>query len=269
MLARFGGFEMSWIATALVMLAAAAQPPVPSINYTLPGQARPAPPAPPSIPADAEILAFQNAAIVTRPSPAVRHFLLAPAPRIPPRGVPFTVRCLIDRANGRVTHCQDPAVADPWRAAAIALGALYQFRLSPAQAQGRGALAVAISDRIVPSDVLPTARLFAFAQRPAGNVTFAQGLTGEQSQAYYPRGALEMELDARIRIDCQVQPDLSLFCLNPAAAAGSDPGRFLSQFQAAALQLSAALRAAPALTNGGPAAGTVFRTTIIFRVPEE
>jgi hypothetical protein len=94
-------------------------------------------------------------------------------------------------------------------------------------------------------------------------------MTGDQSQSYYPRGALQMELDARIRIDCQVQPDLSLFCLNPAAAAGTDPGPLLRDFQIATLQLSGWFRAAPTLSNGGTAPGTIFRTTIIFRVPEE
>jgi hypothetical protein len=77
-----------------------------------------------------------------------------------------------------------------------------------------------------------------------------------------------MELDARIRVDCQVQPDLSLFCLNPTAVPGSNPGRFLAEFQLAALQLSGWFRAAPTLSNGGTAPGTIFRTTIIFRVPE-
>jgi hypothetical protein len=117
--------------------------------------------------------------------------------------------------------------------------------------------------------VRPPARLFEFTTRPAANVTFAQGLSGEESQAYYPRGALEMELSARIRVDCQVQTDLTIFCINPAAAAGTDPGRFLAAFQLAAVQLSASLRSAPTLASGAPAAGTIFRTNIIFRVPEQ
>ena len=214
-------------------------------------------------------MAFQSNAVIGRPSAAARHFLLAATPRIPPRGLTFTVRCLVDRSNGRVTHCQDPTVPEAWRAAAIGLGSLYQFRLTPAQTAGQGPLAVAVQDRIVASDVRPPDRLFEFTRRPPANVSFAQGLTAEQSQAYYPRGALEMELDARIRIECQVQPDLSLFCLNPVAAPGTNPGRFLAAFQAAALQLSSFLRSGPTLANGAPAAGTIFRTTIIFRVPEE
>ncbi len=272
MLARLGDIEMIWTATALATALTgtlAAQQPAPPINYTLPGQATAARAVPLSIPADAEILAFENAAIVTRPGGAARHFILAQAARIPARGVPFTVRCLIDRPSGRVIHCQDPAVADPWRAAAITLGGLYQFRLSAAQRAGTRTLAVAISDRIMPGDVRPPARLFEFTTRPAANVTFAQGLTGEESQAYYPRGALEMELAARIRIDCQVQTDLTIFCLNPAAASGGDAGGFLAAFQVAALQLSASLRSAPTLTSGAPAAGTIFRTNIVFRVPEQ
>ena len=258
---------MNWFATALAAIATAQQP-VPPINYNLPGQATPAPRTPVSIPATAEILPFQSANVVSRPSAAARHFLLAGAPRIPSRGITFTVRCLLDRANGRVILCRDPSVPEAYRAAAIGLGSLYQFRLTAAQVAAQGALAVAIQDRIVPSDVRPEARLFAFTQRPPANVNFVQVMTGEQSQNYYPRGALEGALAARIRIDCQVQSDLSLFCLSPTAAPGSNPGIFLAEFQLAALQLSGWLRSGPTLANGAPAAGTIFRTTIIFNVPE-
>ncbi len=255
---------MIWFATAFATVAAALQPAPPPINYTLPGQTTP---PPVTIPANAEILPFQGATIVSRPSAAARHFLLASAPRIPSRGLTFTIRCLLDRTNGRVIVCQEPGVPDAYRAAATALGSLYQFRLTAAQMAAQGPLAVAIQDRIVASDVRPAARLFAFTERPPGNVTFAQVMTGEQSQDYYPRGALDAALEARIRIDCQVQPDLTLFCLNPVAGTGGDPGRFLADFQLAALQLSGWFRAGPTLSNGAQAPGTIFRTTIIFHVP--
>jgi hypothetical protein len=255
---------MNLFATALTAMLAAQQP-APPVNYVLPGQVTP---APVTIPDTAEILPFQSASVVSRPSPAARHYLLATAPRIPGRGIAFTIRCLLDRSNGRVILCQDPTVPDPYKTAALGLASLYQFQLTPAQAAAQGPLAVAIQDRIAPADVRPAARLFQFSQRPAGSVTFAQVMTGDQSQNYYPRGALQMELDARIRVDCQVQPDLSLFCLNPTAVPGSNPGRFLAEFQLAALQLSGWFRAAPTLSNGGTAPGTIFRTTIIFRVPE-
>ena len=255
---------MNPFATALAAMLAAQQP-VPPVNYTLPGQVTPPPFA---IPATAEILPFQSGLVVSRPSAAARHFLLAAAPRIPAHGIAVTIRCQLERSNGRVILCEDPAVPDPYKRAAFGLASLYQFQLTPAQAAAQGPLAVAIQDRIAPADVRPAARLFQFAGRPPGSVTFAQVMTADQSQNYYPRGALQMELDARIRIDCQVQPDLSLFCLNPQAATGSNPGRFLTEFQLAALQLSGWFRAAPTLSNGAAAPGTIFRTTIIFRVPE-
>lgn len=255
---------MTGFATALAAIAAAQQP-VPPINFTLPGQTTP---APPGIPANAEILPFQSGAVAARPGAAARHFLLTGAPPVPARGIAFTIRCLLDRSNGRVAFCQDPAVPAPWRNAARGLAALYQFRLTPAQTAGQGALAVSIQDRIVPSDVRPAARLFQVAQRPPAAVSFAQGLTAGQSQAYYPPGALQMNVAARVRVDCQVQTDLSLFCLNPTVAPGNSPAQFPAEFQLAALQLSSYLRAAPALANGAPAAGTIFRTTIIFQVPE-
>lgn len=258
---------MNPFATALAALLAAQQP-TPPIDYTLPGQATPPPPPPVTIPATAEILPFQSATVISRPSAAARHFLLASTPRIPGRGITFTIRCLLDRTNGRVLLCQDPTVPEAYKAAARGLGSLYQFQLTPAQAAAQGALAVAIQDRIVPADVRPAARLFRFSTRPPGSVTFAQVMSAEQSQAYYPRAALQMELDARIRVDCQVQPDLSVFCLNPQAAPGSNPGRFLAEFELAALQLSGWFRTAPTLSNGAQAPGTIFRTTIVFRVPE-
>lgn len=256
---------MNLFATAFAAIAAAQQP-APPVNYTLPGQVTP---PPVTIPDTAEILPFESNLVVSRPSAAARHFLLATAPRIPARGIAFTIRCLLDRSNGRVILCQDPTVPEPYKRAAFGLASLYQFQLTPIQAATLGPIAVTIQDRIVPADVRPAAQLFTFTQRPPGNVTFAQVMTGDQSQNYYPRGALQMELDARIRIDCRVQPDLSLFCLNPQAAPGSNPGRFLTEFQLAALQLSGWFRAAPTLSNGGTAPGTIFRTTIIFRVPEE
>jgi len=253
---------MTWFATLLAF--AAVQQPAPTTNYVLPGQVVP---APPTIPATAEVLPFQSANLLSRPSAAARHFLLAAAPRIPANGVAFTIRCLLDRSNGRVIFCLEPTVPQAWRTAATGLASLYQFRLTPAQAAAQGPLAVTIQDRIAPADVRPAARLFTFTQRPPANVVFAQGLTAEQSQAYYPHGALEIGFAARVRTDCQVQPDLSLFCLNPSLAPGNRPDRFEAEFQLAALQLSGWLRAAPALANGAAAPGTIFRTTIIFQVP--
>ena len=248
---------------ALAAISAAQQPP--AINYTLPGQATSAPVI---IPANAEILPFESATVISRPSAAARHFLLAGAPRIPGRGLTFTVRCLLDRSNGRVVVCSDPSVPDAYRAAALGIGSLYQFRLSPAQVAAQGPLAIAIQDRIVASDVRPAARLFTFTQRPPANVDFAQIMSVQQSHDYYPAGAQNASRQARIRLDCQVQPDLSLFCLNPTAGPGADPGQFLAEFQLAALQLSGWFRSGPTLANGAPAAGTIFRTTIIFNLPE-
>lgn len=260
---------MHWfaaLAAAFAATFAAAQQPAPPANFTLPGQVTPAPAV--VIPPSAEILAFQSATVVSRPSAAARHYLLAGAPPIPARGLTFTTRCLLDRSNGRVILCLDPTVPEAWRAAALGLGSLYQFRLTPAQVAATGALAVTIQDRIVPSDVRSANRLFAYAQRPPANVVFAQGLTAEQNQAYYPQGATHVQLDARIRMDCQVQPDLALFCMNPTLVPGANAGRFLRDFQLAAVQLSGWLRAGPTLANGAAAPGTIFRTTIIFRLPE-
>lgn len=251
---------MTAFVTALAAIAAAQQP-VPSINYSLPGQTTP---APLTVPAT-EVLPFLPANIVNRPSAAARHFLLASAPRIPATGLAFTIRCLLDRSNGRVVFCNAPVVPEGYRAAAAGLASLYQFRLTPAQMTTPGPLAVTIQDRIAPADVRPAARLFTFTTRPAAALTFAQSLTGELSQAYYPRDAMAANVETRIRLDCQVQPDLSLFCLNPSG----DPGPYLAAFQVTALQLSGALRSAPTLANGAPAAGTIFRTSIIFRLPTE
>jgi hypothetical protein len=256
---------MTGFTTALAALFAAQQQPPPPINYTLPGQTTP---APVSIPANAEILPFEGATVVSRPSAAARHFLLAGAPHIAGRGITFTIRCLLDRSNGRVAVCQDPTAPEAYKAAARGIASLYQFRLTPAQVATIGPIAVAIQDRIVASDVRPAARLFTFTQRPPANVVFAQVMTAEQSQAYYPAGAQAASLQTRIRLDCQVEPDLSLFCLNPTAAGGADPGQFLAEFQLAALQLSGWFRVGPTLANGAPAPGTVFRTTIIFNLPE-
>ena len=119
----------------------------------------------------------------------------------------------------------------------------------------------------MPTDVLPPGRRFQFTQRAPGNITFARLMTAEQSLAYYPLGAATVGLEGRIRLDCQVQPDLSLYCMNPTPAAGTDPGPLLPQFQLSALQLSGWLQAAPTRTNGAMAAGTIFRTTITFRLP--
>ncbi len=259
---------MTWFAFVFAV-STVAQQPAPPINYRLPGQSSEAAPVPATIPPDAETMPFDESAVLVRPTAAVRHFLLASRPPIPPGGAPFTVRCLVDRSNGRTTHCQDPAVADPYRAAAIALGTLYQFRLTPAQAApGRRALTVTISGRIMPADVLPPGRRFEFTQRAPGNISFARLMTAEQSLAYYPLGATAVGLEGRIRLDCQVQPDLNLFCLNPVPVPGTDPGPLLPQFQLSALQLSGWLQAAPTRTNGAMAAGTIFRTTITFRLPQ-
>src|SRR5205085_10111056 len=97
----------------IVAAIAAVQQPVPSINYSLPGQTTPAPLA---IPPNAEVYPFLEANVVSRPSAAARHHLLAAAPRIPARGLAFTIRCLLDRANGRGACCTDPSVPGSARA---------------------------------------------------------------------------------------------------------------------------------------------------------
>lgn len=223
------------------------------------------PATPLAIPSGSEALPFLPVNIVDRPSAAARHFLLAGAPRIPARGLAFTIRCRLDRSNGRVTFCSAPSAPAAYRAAATGLASLYRFRLTLDQMTTPGPLAVTIQDRIVPADVRPAARRFTVTSEPPAAVTFAQGIPMEMGLIYYPRDALAANVEARIRIDCQVQTDLSLFCLNPRG----EPGPFLAEFELVALQLSSTIRVAPALRNGVPAAGTVFSFVMPFRLPQE
>ena len=76
-------------------------------------------------------------------------------------------------------------------------------------------------------------------------------------------------METRIGLDCEIQPDLGLFCLNAGPSPPAPLGNWLPQFQLAAYQISGFVRVAPRLANGAPAPGTVFRLNFSFRLPTE
>jgi hypothetical protein len=213
---------------------------------------------------------FETARVIGRPSASARHALLARGPGIPAGGIAFTARCLVARDDGRAFGCAAPDVPEAWRSAAVWLASLYRFDLTglPLGPDER-TLTVTIADRIVPEDVRPADRLFRYAAPAAGNVVLASGLGQDQLMAYYPVPGLRANEQPLVNVDCQVQPDLSLFCLNAGVARGSPLTDQASLFALATYQILGSARAAPALDNGAPAAGTIFRQTLQFRIPGE
>ena len=93
---------MNLLASVLLVLAAAQNPrPNAPINYTLPGQGNAGlPSAPAGIPANAETMAFADSAVIVRPSPAARHFLLATTPPIPADVTRFVLAQPLDFTPG-------------------------------------------------------------------------------------------------------------------------------------------------------------------------
>lgn len=229
---------------------------------------QPAKPEP--VPRSRTEIPFETARVLVRPSASVRHALLASGPPIPASGIAVTARCLVARDNGRSFGCEVPEVPDAWRNAARTLASLYQFDLSGLQFGPDERLGVVtITDRIVPADVRPPARLFHFTAAGAGNAVFTTAF-GLAVMAYYPVGELRGGNEARMWVDCQVQPDLSLFCLSAGPTPGApSPAQPLSPFQIATLQIMGNARVAPTLDNGAPAAGTVFHRSLYFHIPAE
>jgi len=217
---------------------------------------------------------FEAGRVITRPSASIRHALLAAAPTIPADGIGFNARCMIARTDGHAFNCTAPDVPEAWRAAAVGLAAQYRLDLTGVQfgkdrwgEEERSGM-VTIADRIVPADVRPPARLFRYSAAGPGDVVIETGF-GLAVMSYYPVAALRANEEVQMQVDCEVQPDLGLFCLNASLAPGSPPTNYLGAFQLATYQIMGNARVAAALDNGTLAVGRIFRRTIHFRIPQE
>lgn len=216
---------------------------------------------------------FDSPRTINRPSLSARHALLVGEAAIPADGIDFTVRCRVDARSGRVTNCETPTAPAAWHRAALGLASLYSFDVTGLFAEGRPPFVgvVTIHDRIVPADVQPAARRFHLdaATAAAGSKIVFTDASDRLATDYYPQMAIRLNEQARVQVDCQVQPDLSLFCVDAEPVTGSPPLQFAGLFRLAMYQIMGLRHVAPALRDGTPAVGAIFRYILTFRLPQE
>ena len=213
---------------------------------------------------------FDSPRTIGRPSLSARHALLVNEGPIPERGVPFTVRCRVSSQNGSVANCEAPEAPARWHRAALGLASLYKFDVTGLFRDGVAPFdgVVTISDRIAPADVQPAARRFRFIAPAPAEVVFTN-VNRQLDTDYYPQMAIRYNEQTRMQVDCEVQPDLSLFCLDATVWPELPAPEHLGLFKLATYQIVGIRRVAPQLANGAPAPGTIFRYFLTFRLPQD
>lgn len=80
--------------------------------------------------------------------------------------------------------------------------------------------------------------------------------------ALYPEAAIEAGVEARIRLDCLVNPDGHLSCTVESVEATD----YVTEFGEAALEISTLFKMAPATEDGRPTAGRRYRMPVAMRL---
>jgi len=163
---------------------------------------------------------------------------------------------MVGRRTGKTEQCESQ-FADPhgsWSRLARA----YRFDLAVVPA-GERWITTTIEDRIVQGDLRDTS----FLRRPVTNraqLVMTRAPTPAETVAPF------VPVEAYMRTTCEIQPDLSFFCVDPQPIGQEvDPG-VLPILQDAVFEVTEIMRAAPRLRNGRSARGAVV-TVDLHLVP--
>jgi len=126
-------------------------------------------------------------------------------------------------------------------------------------------LAIVIPEHITSADVRSSTSSAPFI--PFSQLRFSRMAAADELGDLYPMGLGRRGLSARVRLDCEVLPNLNLFCLNPQVSGLEADDPALDSFQLAGLQASGFFLATPELANGQAAPGVRFRMTFQFEPP--
>jgi len=216
------------------------------------------------LPRGSETIRFDPERIIARPSLSVRSFILDGL-EIPPEGRQYSVRCSLGRELGGVAMCDVPGRQGEIEQAAAELAEYYRFRLDERAQDSASLLVVVIPERLLPSDIrtaAATAPVVAFS-----DVVFERRASADELGEVFPGTFGRPGLIATVHVQCEILPDLDLFCVDPQVPGlePDDPG--FRPFQLAGLQATGFFRAAATLANGRPSPGHRFRMTFRFRPP--
>ena len=216
------------------------------------------------LPQGAESTRFEAERIIARPSISVRSFVLTGL-TIPEEGRSFSVRCSLGRELGGVARCDVPGRQGEIEQAAAELAEQYRFRLDERMRRSTSMLVIVIPEHISPADIRTATAGGPLI--PLSQINFERRASAEELGEVYPRLTGRPGLSATVRLDCEILPDLNLFCVDPQVP-GLDPDdRALRPFQLAGLQASGFFRASATLTSGQAAPGHRFRMTFRFEPP--
>lgn len=216
------------------------------------------------IPRGSETIRFEAERIIARPSISVRSFILSGL-SVPAEGQDFSVRCSLGRELGGVAMCDVPGRQGNVEQAAAELAEFYRFRLDERARDSASLLVVVIPERISPADMRTTTA--SGPQVPFAQVNFERRASEDELGEVYPRHSGTRGLSATVRMDCEILPELNLFCVDPQVS-GMDPDDpALRAFQLAGLQATGFFRASATLANGQAAPGHRVRMTFRFQPP--
>lgn len=216
------------------------------------------------LPRGSETIRFDPDRVIARPSLSVRSFILSGL-EIPAGGRQLSVRCSLGRELGGVAMCDVPGPQRDIEQAAAELAEHYRFRLDERAQDSASLLVVVIPERILPSDIRTATRVAPVV--PFSEVVFERRASGDELGEIFPGTFGRPGLTATVRVDCEILPDLNLFCVDPEVPGldPDDPG--FRPYQLAGLQATGFFRAAPSLASGRPSPGHRFRMTFRFQPP--
>lgn len=215
-----------------------------------------------------EVMAYDETKVVGRMSIGDRHRLASPLV-FTSDAVIAPLQCQVSRQSGKVLLCgapRDPAVDPAFAAVAGRYAGAMRFDMSGLDRDDPQPALVEIPVRVARSDVRPPAvptNLLSISQ-----VEFTSAPTAKDREDAFPWKALRAGVGAEVDVACRIEDDGSLICatLRVRLAAGAE--QFRVDFERAADKLVPLYRAAPALKDGKPSAGTSFGMVVAFKVSD-
>lgn len=216
------------------------------------------------IPRGSQTIRFEAEKIIARPSVSVRSFILTGL-TIPTEGRDLSVRCSLVRASGNVAMCDVPGRQGDIEQAAAELVEHYRFRLDEHFQDSTSILAIVIPERISMTDIRVASGSGPIV--PISQVIFDRRASADELSGVFPGTFGRPGLSATVRLQCEILPDLNLFCVDPEVPGLEPDDPALRSFQLAGLQASGFFRASAALAEGQAAPGHRFRMTFRFEPP--
>lgn len=145
-----------------------------------------------------------------------------------------------------------------------------------APAGGKAIFAVRFFDEVVsPSDERPPLALTLDQDLTMRDVALAEPLNPSLMKALYPPVAMRYSVNARVRVTCKIETNLTLLCRDPGVieAQPHDIGEYtynlMEALRFSTYQLASTIRFHPKTNDGRDVAGRNFRFAVRWSMPEK